>query len=82
MSQSSTVLDSWAADEPYQPYILLPCVPYAALPWVWNPERRAKYLRMEVSWRQLPPAFACGQLVCTMKSFQKPTMITPTGSHI
>jgi hypothetical protein len=49
MSQISTVLDSWVADESYQPSILLPCVPNAALPWVSNPKRRAKHLRMEVS---------------------------------
>jgi hypothetical protein len=67
MSQFSSVLDSRSAGPPYQPSFELPCAPYAALPWVSNPERREKYLRMEASWRQIPLASPSGQLVHTMQ---------------
>jgi hypothetical protein len=63
MSQFSTVLDSRVAGAPYQPSAMLPCAPYAALPWFSSPEGRAKYARMEASWRQLPLSSPSGQLL-------------------
>jgi hypothetical protein len=76
-SQFAPLLGSWAAGAAYQPSIGQLFALYAAPPWALSPERRARYSRMEASWRQLPPASSSVRLVHTLQMVEQGQIYTP-----
>lgn len=75
--QFSTILDSNSGGAFYKPWYEEPCVPYATLPLVINLSRRAKFLCMDATWRQLPLGSASGQLVHTLQVTNQRKAIVP-----
>lgn len=62
-SHFSPLLDSSTVVAKYEPSDMEGHRPFYALPWASDPAIRAKYLREEASWRQIPLASASGHLV-------------------